>query len=77
MVRLEAEGTRQRPAEPAGRGRALNSQKGAGDAATWLPPPPAPTGAPMSSVQIKVKVKYDLWVTSGEKGRHGGRLKSC
>ncbi|WP_436760686.1 HNH endonuclease family protein [Streptosporangium sp. V21-05] len=54
----------------------LNSQKGAGDAATWLPPRRA-YRCPYVERQIKVKVKYDLWVTSGEKDAMEAVLKSC
>ena len=44
----------------------LNSQKGDGDAATWLPPNKAFRCAYVSR-QIQVKVKYGLWVTKAEK----------
>lgn len=44
----------------------LNSQKGDGDAATWLPPNKAFRCAYVSR-QIQVKVKYGLWVTKSEK----------
>ncbi|MER5648281.1 HNH endonuclease family protein [Streptosporangium sp. NPDC002524] len=54
----------------------LNSQKGAGDAATWLPPRRA-YRCPYVERQIKVKVKYGLWVTSGEKDAMESVLKSC
>ncbi|MEV7007897.1 HNH endonuclease family protein [Streptosporangium sp. NPDC051022] len=54
----------------------LNSQKGAGDAATWLPPRRA-YWCPYVSRQIEVKVKYDLWVTSAEKDAMQNALKSC
>ncbi|WP_344920700.1 HNH endonuclease family protein [Streptosporangium oxazolinicum] len=54
----------------------LNSQKGAGDAATWLPPRRA-YRCPYVERQIKVKVKYDLWVTSGEKDAMEAVLKAC
>ncbi|MEU3162821.1 HNH endonuclease family protein [Streptosporangium sp. NPDC006930] len=54
----------------------LNSQKGAGDAATWLPPSRA-YRCPYVERQIKVKVKYEMWVTSGEKDAMEEVLKSC
>lgn len=54
----------------------LNSQKGAGDAATWLPPRHA-YRCPYVERQIKVKIKYDLWVTPGEKDAMRTVLKSC
>ncbi|MEU6738428.1 HNH endonuclease family protein [Streptosporangium sandarakinum] len=54
----------------------LNSQKGAGDAATWLPPRRA-YRCPYVSRQIQVKVKYDLWVTAAEKDAMRTVLKSC
>ncbi|MGC5011520.1 HNH endonuclease family protein [Streptosporangium sp. DT93] len=54
----------------------LNGQKGAGDAATWLPPRRA-YRCPYVERQIRVKVKYDLWVTSGEKDAMEGVLTSC
>jgi hypothetical protein len=54
----------------------LNSQKGAGDAATWLPPRRAYRCAYVSR-QINVKVKYDLWVTKAEKSAMEGILGGC
>jgi hypothetical protein len=44
----------------------LNSQKGDGDAATWLPPN-KPFRCAYVSLQIQVKVKYGLWLTKPEK----------
>jgi len=44
----------------------LNSQKGDGDAATWLPPNKSFRCAYISR-QVQVKVKYSLWVTKPEK----------
>lgn len=44
----------------------LNSQKGDGDAATWLPPN-KPFRCAYVSRQIQVKVKYGLWLTMPEK----------
>ena len=44
----------------------LNSQKGDGDAATWLPPN-KPFRCSYVSRQIQVKVKYGLWLTKPEK----------
>ncbi|MFD0886142.1 HNH endonuclease family protein [Streptosporangium algeriense] len=54
----------------------LNSQKGAGDAATWLPPRGAYRCAYVSR-QIQVKAKYGLWVTSAEKDAMRRILGSC
>ncbi|MFF5211859.1 HNH endonuclease family protein [Streptosporangium sp. NPDC000396] len=54
----------------------LNSQKGAGDAATWLPPRRTYRCAYVSR-QIDVKVKYGLWVTSAEKDAMRTVLASC
>lgn len=44
----------------------LNSQKGAGDAATWLPPRKSYRCAYVSR-QVAVKAKYGLWLTAPEK----------
>jgi hypothetical protein len=44
----------------------LNSQKGDGDAATWLPPN-KPFRCDYVSRQVEVKVKYNLWLTRAEK----------
>ena len=44
----------------------LNSQKGDGDAATWLPPRKDIRCAYVAQ-QIVVKAKYGLWVTPPEK----------
>ena len=44
----------------------LNSQKSDGDAATWLPPNKA-FRCEYISRQIKIKIKYGLWVTQPEK----------
>ncbi|ACZ85221.1 HNH endonuclease family protein [Streptosporangium roseum] len=54
----------------------LNSQKGAGDAATWLPPRRTYRCTYVSR-QIEVKIKYDLWVTSAEKDAMQTVLNSC
>lgn len=54
----------------------LNGQKGAGDAATWLPPRRAYRCAYVSR-QIEVKAKYGLWVTSAEKDAMQTVLNSC
>ena len=43
----------------------LNSQKGDGDAATWLPPH-KPFRCKYVALQINVKAKYGLWVTRAE-----------
>ena len=44
----------------------LNSQKGAGDAATWLPPKKSYRCAYVAR-QVAVKYKYGLWLTAPEK----------
>ena len=44
----------------------LNQQKGAADAATWLPPNKAYRCASVAH-QVAVKAKYQLWVTAAEK----------
>ena len=44
----------------------LNSQKGDGDAATWLPPNKQ-FRCDYVSRQVEVKVKYGLWLTRAEK----------
>nr|BFE87888.1 hypothetical protein GCM10020093_104890 [Planobispora longispora] len=49
----------------------LNNQKGDADAATWLPPRRA-YRCPYVSRQISVKLKYELWVTSGRRPRWNG-----
>ena len=59
----------------AAKGR-LNSQKGDGDAATWLPPKRS-FWCTYISQQIAVKVKYKLWVTSPEKAAMERILKTC
>ncbi|MBB2912203.1 hypothetical protein FHS43_003483 [Streptosporangium becharense] len=54
----------------------LNNQKGAGDAATWLPPRRA-YRCPYVARQIEVKAKYGLWVTAAEKDAMKAVLTSC
>jgi hypothetical protein len=54
----------------------LNSQKGDGDAATWLPPLKSFRCAYVAQ-QIAVKVKYSLWVTAPEKEAMVRILNSC
>ena len=54
----------------------LNSQKGDGDAATWLPPLKSFRCAYVAQ-QIAVKVKYSLWVTQPEKSAMVGILSKC
>ena len=44
----------------------LNSQKGDGDAATWLPPNKS-FRCDYVSRQVEVKVKYGIWLTRAEK----------
>ena len=54
----------------------LNSQKGDGDAATWLPPLKSIRCAYVAQ-QIVVKAKYGLWVTPPEKAAMVGLLAKC
>jgi hypothetical protein len=54
----------------------LNSQKGDGDAATWLPPFKS-YRCDYVARQIAVKIKYRLWFTAPEKEAMVRILKSC
>ena len=54
----------------------LNSQKGDGDAATWLPPLKS-FRCTYVSKQIAVKAKYGLWVTAPEKAAMKSILAKC
>ncbi len=54
----------------------LNSQKGDGDAATWLPPLKS-FRCDYVARQIAVKIKYKLWFTAPEKEAMIRNLKSC
>ena len=54
----------------------LNSQKGDGDAATWLPPLKS-YRCDYVSRQIAVKLKYKLWFTAPEKEAMIRILKRC
>jgi hypothetical protein len=54
----------------------LNSQKGDGDAATWLPPLKSIRCAYVAQ-QIVVKAKYGLWVTPPEKAAMVSLLAKC
>ncbi len=54
----------------------LNSQKGDGDAATWLPPLKSIRCAYVAQ-QIAVKAKYGLWVTPPEKAAMQSLLAKC
>ena len=54
----------------------LNSQKGDGDAATWLPPRKDIRCAYVAQ-QIVVKAKYKLWVTPAEKAAMVTLLDKC
>lgn len=54
----------------------LNSQKGDGDAATWLPPRKNIRCAYVAQ-QIAVKAKYNLWVTPPEKAAMVRLLANC
>jgi hypothetical protein len=54
----------------------LNSQKGDGDAATWLPPLKS-FRCTYVAQQIAVKAKYSLWVTAPEKEAMKRILAAC
>jgi hypothetical protein len=54
----------------------LNSQKGDGDAATWLPPLKS-FRCTYVAQQIAVKAKYSLWVTAPEKEVMTRILAAC
>jgi hypothetical protein len=54
----------------------LNSQKGDGDAATWLPPLKSFRCSYVVQ-QIAVKAKYSLWVTAPEKAAMVSILAKC
>lgn len=54
----------------------LNSQKGDGDAATWLPPNKE-YRCPYVARQIAVKAKYGAWVTQAERDAMADVLSSC
>jgi len=54
----------------------LNSQKGDGDAATWLPPLKS-FRCTYVAHQIAVKAKYSLWVTAPEKEAMTRILAAC
>ena len=54
----------------------LNSQKGDGDAATWLPPLKS-YRCKYVARQVAVKSKYGLWVTAPEKSAIASILAKC
>ena len=54
----------------------LNSQKGDGDTATWLPPLKSFRCSYVAQ-QIAVKAKYSLWVTAPEKEAMARILTAC
>ena len=54
----------------------LNSQKGEGDAATWLPPRKS-YRCEYVTKQVVVKAKYGLWLTAPEKAAILKILKNC
>jgi len=53
-----------------------NASKGAGDAATWLPPN-RPYWCSYVARQITVKSEYDLWVTAAERAAMARVLQGC
>ncbi|MGV0340849.1 HNH endonuclease family protein [Corynebacterium mastitidis] len=54
----------------------LNGQKGAGDAATWLPPNKS-FRCEYGRRQVDVKQRYGLWVTPAERDALAGILAQC
>ena len=54
----------------------LNQQKGAGDAATWLPPN-REFRCEYAQRQIRVKADYGLWVTAAERDALSRQLDTC
>lgn len=54
----------------------LNQSKGAGDAATWLPPRKS-YRCEYVTRQVQVKTEYELWVTEAERNAIAGILSSC
>ena len=54
----------------------LNSQKGDGDAATWLPPRKSYRCSYVAR-QIAVKAKYSIWITQAEKTAMKNILAKC
>ena len=54
----------------------LNSQKGDGDAATWLPPKKSYRCAYVAR-QVAVKAKYGLWLTAAEKAAIEKIITTC
>jgi len=54
----------------------LNSQKGDGDAATWLPPRKS-YRCEYVTKQVSIKAKYGLWLTAPEKEAMIRILKTC
>jgi hypothetical protein len=54
----------------------LNSQKGDGDAATWLPPKKSYRCAYVAR-QVAVKAKYGLWLTAPEKAAIVKIITTC
>lgn len=54
----------------------LNSQKGDGDAATWLPPLKSYRCSYVAR-QIAVKAKYSIWITTAEKAAMKSILAKC
>ena len=57
-------------------GGALNQQKGAGDAATWLPPQKE-FRCEFVAIQVLVKSTHGLWVTAPEKAAMERHLADC
>ncbi|WP_197522477.1 HNH endonuclease family protein [Occultella aeris] len=56
--------------------RRANQEKGAGDAAEWVPPNPAHRCA-YATTQIVIKTRYGLWVTPAERRALEGLLQTC
>ena len=54
----------------------INTQKGAGDAATWLPPNKG-FRCEYVARQVSVKARFGLWVTQAEHDAIAGILAGC
>ncbi len=56
--------------------RRANQDKGAGDAAAWVPPNPAYHCA-FATTQVVIKTRYGLWVTPAERRALVALLQTC
>ncbi len=67
---------RERPDESLATDGPTNASKGAGDAATWLPPQKS-FRCEYVARQVSVKATYGLWVTAAEKEQIAAILADC